>query len=236
MRARISLLVLLLAAGAAAQTTAGRIVGTIQDHTGAVVPGAAVKAVNLETGAERAATSNPEGQYLLYPLPPGTYRMTAQMEGFRTETWDGIRIDVADTVVRNLSLKVGPLEQTVTVSAEAAPMLTQNISVESTIVREQIDSLPLNSRDFTQLVLLAQGAVETIGSGNRDFGGVALNGNRAFSNDYLLDGTPNNDLYQGRSAAPVSVDLIREFKVTSGVAAAEYGQAGTQVSIVSRGG
>ena len=230
------MLALATVAWALAQTTAGRIVGGTQDATGAVVPGVTVKALNVETGVERTATSNSEGQYLLYPLPPGMYRMTAQMTGFQTETWDNIRIDVADTVVRNISLKVGSLDQTVTVSADAAPLLTQTLSVESTIVREQIENLPLNSRDFTQLVLLAQGSVETIGSGNRDFGGVAVNGNRSFSNDYMLDGTPNNDLYQGRSAAPISVDLIREFKVTSGVAAAEYGQAGTQVSVVSRAG
>ena len=159
-----------------------------------------------------------------------------QAPGFQTESVEGIRIEVADTVSRRFELKVGAIEQQVTVSAETTPMLTQNMSVESTIVREQIDALPLNSRDFNALVLLAAGSVESVGSGNRDFGAVAVNGNRSFSNDYLLDGAPNNDLYQGKSAAPVSVDLIREFKVTSGVAAAEYGQAGTQVSIVTRGG
>lgn len=116
-------------------------------------------------------------------------------------------------------------------------MLTQSASVESTIIREQIESLPLNGRDFNGLVLLAAGAVENINSGNgKDFGSVAANGNRAFSNDYLLDGTANNDVFQGRSGVAVSVDVIREFKVTSGVAPAEFGQAGTQVTVVTRGG
>src|SRR5512140_3090155 len=99
MRKQFAVLALLSAWAAAGQTTSGRIVGSIQDNTGAVVPGATVKAVNVETGAERSATSNAEGQYLLYPLAPGVYRMTAQMTGFQMETWDNIRIDVADTVV-----------------------------------------------------------------------------------------------------------------------------------------
>ncbi|MCL5736805.1 MAG: Plug and carboxypeptidase regulatory-like domain-containing protein [Actinobacteria bacterium] len=236
MRGFIFALLLVSASSVAAQTTSGKITGLVLDPAGSAIAGAAVRAVNVETGLDRTVNSNAEGQYLLYPLPAGMYRMTAQMKGFQSERWENIRIDVADTVVRNVTLKVGSLDQTVTVSADAAPLLTQTQSVESTIEREQIEQLPLNSRDFTQLVLLAQGSVETVGSGNRDFGGVSVNGNRSFSNDYMLDGTPNNDLYQGRSAAPISVDLIREFKVTSGVAAAEYGQAGTQVSVVSRSG
>ncbi len=235
--ARLLLAVLLLSPLSFAQTTAGRMVGSILDRTGARVPGARVAARNLETGVERTAESNHEGQYLLYPLPPGVYEVTAGATGFRTEKLDAIRIDVAATVMRNITLEVGEVQQQVTVSGESVPLLAGSASVESTIVREQIDVLPLNGRDFNQLVLLAGGAVENINSGNgKDFGAVAVNGNRAFSNDYMLDGTPNNDVYQGRSAAAVSVDVIREFKVTSGVAPAEFGQAGTQVSIVTRGG
>ena len=103
------------------------------------------------------------------------------------------------------------------------------------MVREQIQNLPLNARDFNQLVLLAAGAVESAYSGY-DFGSVAVNGNRAYGNDYMIDGTPNTNPFVRTSAAAVSVDVIREFKVTSGVAAAEYGQAGTQVSVVTRSG
>ncbi len=226
-----------LAVSLAGQTTGGRIMGTILDRSGAVVPAAKITARNSETGVERSVASNAEGNYVLYPLAPGVYDMTAQAEGFRTERLDGIRVDVSAVLTRNIRLEVGAMEQQVVVSAEAAPMLTQTASVESTIIREQIESLPLNGRDFNSLVLLAAGAVENINSGNgKDFGSVAANGNRAFSNDYLLDGTPNNDVFQGRSGAAVSVDVIREFKVTSGVAPAEFGQAGTQVTVATRGG
>lgn len=219
-----------------AQTTAGRITGTIVDASGAVVVGAKVTARNVETGAERASRSNSEGIYVLYPLPPGIYQITVQSPGFRTERLDDLRVDVGAALVRNVKLEVGAVEQQVVVSADVAPVLSQSASLESTIIREQIESLPLNGRDFNELITLAAGAVDNNVGGGTDFGAVAVNGNRAYSNDYLLDGTPNNNLFQNRSAAPVSVDLIREFKVTSGVAAAEYGQAGTQVSVVSRAG
>jgi len=224
-------------APSASQTTAGRITGLILDRTGGLVANAQVVARNTDTGVELATRSNEEGQYVLYPLPPGIYQITVRASGFKTERLDGLRVDVAAVLTRNVTLNVGGVEQEVVVTAEAAPLLTQSVSVESTVLREQIESLPMNGRDFNQLVLLAAGAVENINSGNgKDFGAVAASGNRAFSNDYLLDGTPNNDVFQGRSGAAVSVDVIREFKVISGIAPAEYGQAGTQITVVTRGG
>ncbi len=219
-----------------AQTTAGRIMGTIFDRTGAVVPGATVTAANAETSAQRTGVSNTAGQYLIYPLAPGAYAVTVEASGFKPARLVALRLEVAATVTRNFTLELGALEQQVTVSAEGAPALTHSMSVESAVVREQIEVLPLNGRDFNQLVLLAAGAVDNNVGGGTDFGGVAVNGNRSYSNDYLLDGAPNNNVFQGRSAAPVSIDVIREFKVTSGVAPAEYGQAGTQISVVTRGG
>jgi hypothetical protein len=109
-----------------------------------------------------------------------------------------------------IALQVARVDATVEVR-DTPVLLEESPSVASNITRDQIITLPLNERDFNQLVLLAAGAVENIGSGNgRDFGGVALKGSRTFSNDYLLDGMPNNDVDQGRSAIPVSVDLIRE--------------------------
>jgi len=220
-----------------AQSPAGRIAGLIMDRTGGVIAGARVTAINRDTGVRLASVSNEQGQYLLYPLAPGIYDITVHANGFRTEHLEEVRVDVAAAVTRNVTLEVGAVEQTVVVTAEAAQMINQAISVESTVVREQIEFLPMNGRDFNQLVLLAAGAVENINSGNgKDFGAVAASGNRAFSNDYLLDGTPNNDVFQGRSGAAVSIDVIREFKVISGIAPAEYGQAGAQIAVVTRGG
>ncbi|MBL8229927.1 MAG: carboxypeptidase regulatory-like domain-containing protein [Bryobacterales bacterium] len=233
---RLIVLLLVTVSFLFAQSTAVRIAGTITDATGSVVPNATATAKNVETGVERTTRSNETGTYVLYPLPPGVYHVTVEAKGFRTERIENLRVDVGAVLTRNVSLQLGTVQEQVVVSADAAPIFTQSASLESTIVREQIDTLPLNGRDFNQLVTLAAGAVDNNVGGGTDFGAVAVNGNRSYSNDYLLDGTPNNNLYQNRSAAPLSVDLIREFKVTSGVAAAEYGQAGTQVSVVSRSG
>jgi hypothetical protein len=217
------------------QAPEGLIKGTIFDSTGAVVPAATLTARHNESGVERTTESNGSGSYVLYPLRPGTYTLTINAKGFRTERVEALEIEVAAVTKRDFRLQVGAVEETVTVSAQGEALLVRSISVESTVTRPQIEHLPLNGRDFNQLVLLAAGTVENSYSG-RDFGAVAANGNRNFSNDYQLDGSSNNNRFNGRAAANVSVDLIREFKVISGVAPAEYGQAGTQVVVVSRSG
>ena len=218
-----------------AQTSAGRISGAIRDSSGAVVPGAKIAAHNSETGIVYPAVTNGEGMYVLYPLPPGTYFITVDSSGFRSERIDNIRVDVQAILDRDIRLEVAAAERETVVVTANAPVVSDSPAVESTMIREQIQTLPLNARDFNQLVLLAPGAVENAYAGH-DFGSVAANGNRAYGNDYMIDGTSNNNPFVRTAAAAVSVDVIREFKVTSGVAAAEYGQAGTQVSIVTQNG
>jgi hypothetical protein len=233
----IAILTMLLRAGAAnAQTSGGRISGVILDGTGAVVPGATVLARNTETGVEQTVQSNGDGTYVLYPLPPGVYDITAQMAGFQVEHLNSIRVEVAAVLLRDIRLQVGSVGQQTTVTAESPLLVTESPSVESEIIRDQVNWLPLNGRDFNQLVLLTAGAIDNNAYAGHDFGAVAVNGNRAYSNSYLIDGTPNNDVFLARAGAAASVDVIQEFKVISGVAPAEYGQAGTQVTIVTRSG
>lgn len=219
-----------------AQTTAGRFSGTVNDASGASVPDVKVTALSSETGQKVVDSSNGEGRFVLYPLPPGRYTITAQKEGFSTFSISDVKVDVSESVVRNITLQVGSLSQSVSVAAEAAAIQTDSPAVAATIVRQQIEELPLNGRDFNQLVLLSAGSVDNDTNGNNDFGAVALNGNRTYGNSYLLDGTPNNNSFQGRSAAPLSIDLIREFKVYSGVAPAEFGQGGSQITLVTQSG
>ena len=218
-----------------AQTSAGRITGAIHDPSGAVIPRATVSAVNTETGIAYPATSNGDGLYMLYPLPPGVYSITVASPGFRSDRLNNVQVDLEAVLDRDFELAVAAAERQTLVVTATGPTVSDSPSVESTVVREQIQNLPLNSRDFNQLVLLSAGAVESAYSGY-DFGSVAVNGNRGYGNDYMIDGTTNNNPFVRTAAASVSVDVIREFKVTSGVAAAEYGQAGTQVSIVTRSG
>ena len=217
-------------------TTAGRFSGSVTDPSAASVPDVRVTAQNNETGQKIVETTNGEGRFVLYPLSPGVYTITAQKEGFSTFTIANVKIEVADSIARNITLQVGAVSTSVSVEAEAAALQTDSPAIAATVVRQQIEELPLNGRDFNQLVLLSAGSVDNETGGNNDFGAVALNGNRTYGNSYMLDGTPNTNAFQGRSAAPLSIDLIREFKVYSGVAPAEFGQGGSQVTMVTQSG
>ncbi|HJZ97959.1 MAG TPA: carboxypeptidase regulatory-like domain-containing protein [Candidatus Solibacter sp.] len=232
----IALFALVLCASIHAQSTAGRLSGNVTDPAGAAVPAVRITAVNAETGQKVTGVSNGEGAFVLYPLPPGRYDITALKEGFATLSLEGVTIDVAQTITRNLRLQVGAITQSVSVETEVESVQTDSPSLAATIVRRQIEELPLNGRDFNQLVLLSAGAVDNATGGNNDFGSVALNGNRTYGNGYLVDGVPNTNSFQGTSAAPLSIDLIREFKVYSGVAPAEFGQGGAQVTVVTQTG
>ena len=143
-----------------AQSTAARISGSVQDSTGAAVEGADVVAVNDATGFRIKVASNERGQYVLYPLPAGSYDLAAQKKGFRAVHINGIRLDLNDTVVHNFALDVGALQQEVTVSATTVPIINQTASVESTITTQQTSDLPLNGRSFDDLVLLTAGSAD----------------------------------------------------------------------------
>ncbi len=218
------------------QTTAARVSGSITDTTKGVVPGAAAVATNTATGWTTKSASNAEGRYVLYPLPPGVYDLSFEKSGFQTARVAQIQLYASDDVVRNVQLPVGSISQEVTVSDTAA-VVSQTISTESTVTQEQVQSLPLNGRDYNNLVFLGAGTVDPkVTNATYDLGSVAVNGNRAYSNSYSIDGVSNDSRMQNTTAIALSVDMIREFKVVSGVAPAEYGQGGVNVVAISKSG
>src|SRR5947209_9675798 len=111
-------LLLRLAACVCAQTTSGRFSGTETDPSGAAVPGVRITALNADTGLKVVEVSNPEGRFVLYPLPPGTYNISAQKDGFSSFTISDVKVDVAESVVRNIGLQLGAISQSVSVAAE----------------------------------------------------------------------------------------------------------------------
>ena len=228
--------VLATAVSLSAQSTAGRLSGTVTDPAGGRVPHVTISAVNSQTSQSLSAVTSSEGRYLLYPLSPGVYTITAKKDGFTTFVLDGLQIDVSESLSRDISLQVGAVSQSISVTAESASIQTDSPAISATIVHDQIEQLPLNGRDFNQLVLLSAGSVDNATGGNNDFGSVALNGNRTYGNNYLVDGTPNTNSYQGTSAVPLSIDVISEFKVYSGVAPAEFGQAASQITVITQSG
>ncbi|MDZ4799979.1 MAG: carboxypeptidase regulatory-like domain-containing protein [Bryobacteraceae bacterium] len=220
-----------------AQSTGGRISGSVQDSTGALIPGAEVTVQSVATSQRLSMTTNGSGQFVFYPLQAETYRLTAAMAGFRELAIDGIRLEVGANLIHSLTLEIGTSQQEVTVSASSVPIISQSPSVEGTISEQQTASLPLNGRSFDDLVLLTAGAVDNrLAGGGNDPGPYSVNGNRSYGNNFLVDGVSNNNVFQPQAAAAVSIDAIREFKVISGVPPAEYGQAAAAVSVVTRSG
>jgi Carboxypeptidase regulatory-like domain/TonB-dependent Receptor Plug Domain len=221
-----------------AQSTAGRLMGTVTDSTGSVVSGARVTITSKGTGEHQKAVSENNGNYAVFPVSPGTYDITVEQPGFRSVAIQNVIFDVNATIVRNFSLSIGGTSDQVTVNGSSAPLLNEDISVESVITAKQLNALPLNGRDFNQLVLLAAGATDnSVATGeNLDFGSYSLNGSTPFANEYLIDGVTNDNPFQGTSAAGVSVDAIGQFAVISGVPPAEYGHAATAITMITRSG
>ena len=144
---------------ASAQQTYGTIVGVVTDETGAVIPGASVTAMNVDTNIVTSAETNQSGDYRVLNLLPGTYDLTVETTGFKKSVTAGITIQVAQSVRIEIAMQVGEVVETVEVSAAAVAQLQTTRATLGTVVsNEKVVELPLNGRDFTQLTLLLPGA------------------------------------------------------------------------------
>jgi hypothetical protein len=233
-------LLLATANPAAAQTATGQITGAITDATGATVTGVRVKITNTLTGLTREATSSDRGTYSVPQLPVGTYVITAEKEGFKLAVSSANDLKVDQVLRIDLTMELGALTESVEVTGRSVALDTETASVGQVITERQVTELPLNGRNFLQLLFLGNGAVETTGEqgGMRQGAGnaISINGSRPTSNNYLLDGTSNTDTSLGTPAAILSVDAIQEFKEQTATYSAEYGFSANQISIVSKTG
>jgi hypothetical protein len=248
MKSRISRLVavvLLSAAPLAAQVVTGAISGRITDNTGAVIAGATVQIQNVETGLSRNAQSDASGRYEVRNLPPGSYTVTAQQSGFKTEVRSGITLSVASEAVVNLELSVGAVAEKVEVSAEAPAIETTTAALSGLVNPTQMRDLPLNGRSIDQLALLTPGVVQETNVAPGAFGGegmrLVINGSRPTHVLYLLDGTVSSDYNMNGPGSAASeslgVEAIREFRVLTHSYSAEYGRAsGGVFSAITRSG
>ncbi|HJZ82429.1 MAG TPA: carboxypeptidase regulatory-like domain-containing protein, partial [Pyrinomonadaceae bacterium] len=147
-----------LSAAAMAQSTA-TLQGTVRDQKGDVVAGAKVTAKNQGTGIERTTQTDSEGNYQLAALPVGNYSVEVEMQGFKRQLLNSLTIEVGRTLVRDFSLEVGGLEQSVTVTAEAPVIESATTSVGQVITQRTVQEIPLNGRHFVDLGLLIPGSV-----------------------------------------------------------------------------
>jgi hypothetical protein len=228
---------LLTCTGAWGQATA-EISGTVRDQTGAVLPGAEVKATQTATGIERNTLSNETGSYVLPNLALGPYRLEVSLPGFRTFVQTGIVLQVNSSPVINAVLEVGQISEQVEVQANAAMVETRSQGVGQVIENERILELPLNGRQVAELITLAGAAVQMATTGNRSFAGtpvISAAGGVGFGAAYHLDGIAHMDPYDGQSQPLPFPDALQEFKVESSGLSAQNGRAASVSSVTKSG-
>src|SRR5579883_732737 len=230
------------------QGATAAINGTVTDSTGAVVPAARVVLHNIATGGERSVDSNLAGVYVFPDVLPGKYTLRVTKPGFKTATENPFTLFVNQTSTHNFTLSVGASTQEVTVSALAIHLEASTAELGTAINQSEVNDLPLNGRNFTQLLDLTPG-VSPISTGQNAGGGggftgnaigsftfPSVNGQGNRSNMFLVDGFTNYGFTGNYAVAPI-VDQIAEFKVQSHNDSAAYGGSlGGIINVVTRGG
>jgi hypothetical protein len=246
----ISALIVFLLAYSGAQNLYGQaatasITGTITDSSGASIPGVAVTAKNNGTGVTRDTESDGQGRYNLPDLEIGSYDVTATKTGFQTGVTKDVTLTVGSLRVADFVLPVGQAEQTVSVEANISQVETEVSSLSSLVNQSQMRELPLNGRNFEQLILLAPGAVSYPAGGSSALVGRAatfsISGARPEGYAILLDGENLQDWWQRGSGASVSgtslgVEAIAEFQTLTGTYGAQYGGNGAVVNAATKSG
>ena len=219
----VILVVLSLTAVTLGQTAGtGAIAGTITDPSGAVVPGATVKAIDVATGEVRSVVSASNGTYLLPLLNPGTYRVQVNQTGFKQMVSASVRVHVTETAGVNLRLEIGSTNETVSVTGAQELLKTEDATLGQVVDQKEMESLPLVTRNYTQILGLSAGVsaevfnAAEIGRGGLN-DGISSGGSNWVDNNYQMNGVEINDreasgYYSGGVAIP-NPDSIQEFKV-----------------------
>src|SRR3954468_8319990 len=233
-----------------AQTRGGEANGTVTDASGAVVPGAGVTLTNQGTNIQNTATSNNNGYFVFVNVQPGAYKLKVEKSGFKAVE-SSFQVAVNQAVTQNMTLDVGNASTTIEVTAQA-PVLDSTTSSLGTVIEEKtIQSLPLNGRNFTQLLTLTPGVTPVSTSQNKSIGGVegnvgipgsgfadpSFHGQQNRSKLYFFDGIINTNIRGPTYIVIPNIDLVQEFKVVGHDAKSEFGGAtGGIVNMVSKSG
>ena len=225
--------------------TSGSIAGVILDQSGSAIPGATVGLTNTETNAARSALTNDAGAYSFPTLPPGTYNLKAEKTGFKTLVQRQVEIQVQQNARIDFRLEVGQVTESIEVAAGTETIVTENATVGTVIENKRIVDLPLNGRNYTQLVSLApnvsagfsvQGQAGARQGGIRAAQAISVAGQRTNFNHYTLDGVENTDPNFNTFVVLPSIDALQEFKVQTGIYPAEFGRQTTQINVLSKSG
>src|SRR5579875_864311 len=228
--------------------TSATMLGTVTDSAGAVVPNAVVQVKNVGTGQTQQVQTDAQGRYTVPDLPIGNYEAQVSAQGFRTTVRTGITLTVGAQAVVDFSLAIGQPQQTVTVEAEVSQVDTLSTAVSSHVEQQQINDLPLNGRNFTDLVTLAPGVAggSQIGNGGANLlygteNNFSVSGARAEGQAYLLDNTDIQGFWAHGSGSGVmgttlGIEAISEFSVLTNTYSAQFGGNGAVVNTASKSG
>ena len=228
-----------------AQNATGSIVGHVKDQVGASVAGAQIIVTNVDTHDVRTVTTTESGDYTVPVLQPGHYELEVAGQGFKNEKRSGIVLDVDQTFRADATLAVGSTTETISVSSAALALDTDSAAVGQLIGSEQIAELPLNGRNFLDLMLLAPGAVNNPGGEQTQYrisisgtnlSSVSLGGSRGSSEGYTVDGTSILDFGYDDPMFSPSLDDIAEFDLLTKGYSAAYGYSMNQINITSKSG
>ena len=237
--------VLCFALLASAQVTTGTIAGTVRDTTGAAIPGASVSIKETSKNTSVAYQTNEDGAFTAPFLSPGTYMVSVQKEGFKPQASQPFELQVDQRARMDFALNVGDVSSSVEVTASAPLVKSDSAELGQVITERPIRELPLNGRNFAQLVYLAPNI--TPGQANENLSGsssfnprAASNfnalGSQANMNAWLIDGIDNNEYTFNTVILQPSIESVREFKVLSGSFSAEFGRGAGVVSVSSKSG
>ncbi len=242
MRAMAVLLLLLLALFAWGQMNTGELGGSVQDPSGAVLPGAALTATDRETGQKFTAISNNSGEYLFPQLPAGVYTITVGAENFKQAVLPQLEVHAGDRLRHNFMLELGDSREILTISAETGNVQLESAEIRDVVGQRQIVNLPLKGRQFLDLALLSEGVVRPPGGTRGDAMQQAGNlvnvlGQRSGHNLYLLDGVTVTDEHFNNMVIAPSIDATQEFNIQKTSYAPEFGgKSGAVINVISRSG
>jgi carboxypeptidase family protein/TonB-dependent receptor-like protein len=223
---------------AQARLTAADLQGTVRDASGAALPGVSVTATNVATNQAHSATTDKGGRYFIGALQPGTYKIVAELSGFAGQTRKNIRLVLGQLAELDFTMTPGT-QESIVVSAQAPVVDTTQTSVSTVVGQEQIDALPTNDRNFLSFSVITPGVTfdNTPQQGASATSGLTFGGQRARSNNVMVDGVDNNDPIVGAVRATFSQEAVQEFQVLTNSYSAEFGKAtGGVVNIITRSG
>jgi hypothetical protein len=224
---------------AQARLTGADLQGTVADPSGGVLIGATIKVTSLETNVVRTAQTDAAGVYSVPALPPGKYTVAASHPGFSTHVREDVTLSLGESFSLDFALTIAPATQTVMVTGDLPAVQASRTELSTLINQQQIDSLPINGRNFMSFSVITPGVStdRTPQQGSTLTSGLSFAGQRGRSNNIMVDGLDNNDVVVGAVRATFSQEAIREFQVLANSYSAEFGKAsGGVVNIVTKSG